>query len=491
MRRAGLVLSIFLVSSSGSVSADVVHLKDGRSLEVEGWRVEGDQILLEIPAGNFTIPRSLVVRIERSSPPGQKVAGKPSAPAAASDSAPQSSPPGPGRSTPTPPKGKAFPAPLPAPPGISSKMSDPDLRDAMEALKRDLRDEPRRRESDSREIARGLSVLAARSEERHEFAAAETAFREALTYDSRCLPAHVGLSNLFLKQGKDLYARAQLQEGLLAFPRDASLHYLLGLVYYRQENLADAISEWELSRSLRDDERVTSLIEKAKRELRVERDYVRSEALHFILRYEGGGPSGSPIAAALRDTLEEKYRDLAERFQFIPSAPIVVILYPAEKFYDVTRMPASVAGLFDGKVRIPLGGVKAMNPEVRAVLTHELTHAFVHGKSGGNCPRWLQEGLAQMIEGRPLLFSEERSLARDLAASEGRSWYAEFSYPSSLSFTRYLAGRFGFDSLVETLDGMRSGLSAEEALKGVVREDFADLQRGWMDDLLKKFADRS
>ncbi|HEV8335306.1 MAG TPA: hypothetical protein VGR67_02680 [Candidatus Polarisedimenticolia bacterium] len=490
MRRTALVASIFLFASSGSVRADVVHLKDGRSLEVEGWRVEGDQILLEIPAGNLTIPRSLVVRIEPSSPAGQKVAGEPPAPA---DSAPHKPSPRPVRALPGSPKGKPLPAPppLPPPPAVSSKMSDQDLREAMEALKRDLRDEPRRREPDSREIARGLCVLAARSEERHEFAAAEASFREALTYDSQCLPAHVGLSNLFLKQGKDLYARAQIQEGLLAFPRDASLHYLLGLVYYRQENLADAISEWQLSRALRDDERVASLIEKAKRELRVERDYARTEALHFILRYEGGGPSISPIAAALRDTLEEKYRELAERFQFIPPAPIVVILYPAEKFYDATRMPASVAGLFDGKVRIPLGGVKAMNPEVRAVLTHELTHAFVHGKSGGNCPRWLQEGLAQLVEGRPLLFSEERSLARDLAASEGRSWYAEFSYPSSLSFTRYLAGRFGFDALVDTLDRMRAGLSTEEALKEVVREDFADLQKGWMEDLLKKFAERS
>jgi hypothetical protein len=38
---------------------------------------------------------------------------------------------------------------------------------------------------------------------------------------------------------------------------------------------------------------------------------------------------------------------------------------------------------------------------------------------------------------------------------------------------------------------MRAGLSAEAALKEVVREDFTDLQKGWMEDLLKKFAERS
>jgi len=157
----------------------------------------------------------------------------------------------------------------------------------------------------------------------------------------------------------------------------------------------------------------------------------------------------------------------------------------------MTRLPASVSGLFDGKIRVPVGGWKALNPEIRAVLVHELTHAFVFGKSGGGCPRWLQEGLAQMAEGKPLLASEERSLARDLAASEGRSWYDTFTYPSSLSFTRYLSGRFGFPALVETLDRIRGGLAAEEALRETTREEFSALQEAWIDDLLKKLSERS
>jgi tetratricopeptide (TPR) repeat protein len=486
LRGAGIGL-LGLLISGGWLWGDVLHLKDGRSLQVESWHYQGDQIVFEIEAGSVSIPRSLVERIEATSPPTPVPA-----PAAAAGTKPSGGTPSPGGADrPAAPARRSAPPAPPPPVVVSSDLSDSELQESLDRLKRDLRDEPRRRESDSREIARGLALLAVRFDARKDLSGAESAYREALTYDSRCLPALVGLSSLYLKQGKDLYARAQIQEGLISHPNDPSLHALLGSVYYAEENLPDAISEWETSLSLKADPRVASSLEKARRELAVDHAYSRTEAPHFTLRYEQGGPADTPLGPSIRDYLEEKYQDLAARFEYVPPAPIVVLLYPTREFHEMAHVPASVVGLFDGKIRVPIGGVKELNPAVRAVLVHELTHAFAFGKSGGNCPRWLQEGLAQLSEGRPLLSSQERGLARDLAASEGRSWYEEFSYPSSLSFTRYLEDRFGFSALVEALDRMRTGLSAEEALHETTRETFGELQKGWMEDLLKKFAERS
>ena len=69
MRRMAGAGILGMLLSAGIFSADVIHLQDGRSLDVEGWRYEGDQIVLDISGGILTIPRSLVVRIETSAPP--------------------------------------------------------------------------------------------------------------------------------------------------------------------------------------------------------------------------------------------------------------------------------------------------------------------------------------------------------------------------------------------------------------------------------------
>ena len=41
-----------------------------------------------------------------------------------------------------------------------------------------------------------------------------------------------------------------------------------------------------------------------------------------------------------------------------------------------------------------------MTDELARVLKHELTHSFVGQKTDGRCPVWLQEGIAQYMEGK-------------------------------------------------------------------------------------------
>ena len=480
--RLRIAVFIALLPFGTAVFADILHLKDGRSIPVESWEFQGSNVVFEIKGGSVTIPRSLLERVEVTTPPEAKTALPADKPA--------NVPPGPSQkhTQPTPRPAPRTSPPPPAAPLEWSQLSEDGMEREVEKMKRAIRDYPQKREEMSRQVALGLSDLAGKSAGRGDLSAAQSRYGEALTFDPRCLPAILGLSAAYLKQGKDQYARSQLEEGLVSYPKDPTLHYLLGEVHYTQENLRDAMSEWEISLSLKSDPRVAARLEKARREFAVDEGYQRKDTAHFTFRYEESGTVPEALAASLRDYLEDEYRNLCDRFQFVPTAPVVVILYPTREFHEVTREPAAVAGLFDGKIRIPLGGVKELNSPLRSVLVHELTHAFVYGKSGGNCPRWLQEGLAQLMEGKSLSAADERALARDLAASEGRSWYDEFTYASSLSFTRYLVQEYPFQIILEALDRMKSGDSAEDALKESTREDFARLQKGWTDQLVRQFA---
>lgn len=480
--RFSLVPAFLALVFCGTSRADILHLKDGRSIPVESWEYKGDSVVFEIKGGSVTIPRSLLERVEVTTPP----AAPPTSPAAPSEN-PRSTPAQPAL-PPSPHPARKAPAPPAPAPHVDSDATEDKMERDLEKMSRSLKDFPQQREEMSKQIALGWSELAAKALDRGDMAVAQTRFGEALTYDPRCLPALRGLTAVYLKQGKDQYARSQVEEGLLSYPKDPDLHYLLGEVHYEQENLRDAISEWETSLSLKSDPRVAARLQKARREFAVDEGYQRKETAHFTFRYEESGTIPESLASPLRDYLEEEYSALCDRFQFVPTAPLVVILYPSREFHEVTQEPASVLGLFDGKIRIPLGGVKSLSPPLRAVLVHELTHAFVFGKSGGNCPRWLQEGLAQLMEGRAIAASDERALARDLAATQGRSWYDGFSYVSSLSFTRYLADQYPFQIFLEALDRMKSGDSAEAALKESTREDFDQLQKGWADHLVHQFA---
>jgi len=67
---------------------------------------------------------------------------------------------------------------------------------------------------------------------------------------------------------------------------------------------------------------------------------------------------------------------------------------------DITEAPSWAGAVNDGKLRIPVGGLSSITPQVERVLKHELTHSFVASIAAGRCPTWLNEGLAQVMEGR-------------------------------------------------------------------------------------------
>ena len=128
-----------------------------------------------------------------------------------------------------------------------------------------------------------------------------------------------------------------------------------------------------------------------------------------------------------------------------------------------------------------------MTDELARVLKHELTHSFVGQKTGGRCPVWLQEGIAQYMEGKrsrnnagSLTAAYERHMEVSLLSYE-TSWLslpreaANVAYAWSLAVVEKIMTVDGVGDLERILERLAAGSSTEDAVRAVLREDYAEL----------------
>ena len=451
-----IALAALLVSPRSPAVADVIHLKNGGTITADSWETRGDEIVIRQGASRITVPRSQVDRIDPS---------------------PQQSP------APTGPA--SSPAPSATPP--SAGASDEEIQRSIDTLKRRIDDFPMARAENTRSVVRLLDELGARALKARDYDAALARFREALSYDARDARAELGLAATYARTDQDIFARSTLERALLDHPDDPDLHALLGDVYNGQERTEEALAEWKKAYELKPSDALKARIDKLSRERSIDGSYRQSEAAHFTLKYDGER-AGPDLGGQILDYLEGEFRDLETRFDHYPLQPIVVILYPHRQFYEATQADSNVAGLYDGKIRVPIGGLQQLNAEARHVLLHELAHAFIAGKSHGTAPRWLHEGLAQRIEGKSTSTPTGVALAKEYQALQDKdAWGQGFTYPSALSFIEYLDDRIGFAGLLDVMQTMGKGVSAESSFEQVTRYSLRELRQAWGEALVLKY----
>jgi len=440
------------------VAADVIHLTNGGSIEADSWEQSGEDLIIHQDGATIVIPRAEVSRIEARAArqePGQRARPDDAAQGVDASASP--------------------PAPAPSREEVLNTISE---------LRRRIRDYPMARAENTMQLIALHNYLGERSYLGRDYDDALAQFKAALDLDHQDARAQLGQAATYFAMGQDLYARSILERALAAHPDDPRLLTLLGDVYNSQERPEDALAVWEKAHSVHSDDSLTRRIETLRRQHAVDQSYRRSDAAHFTLKYDGER-AGPDLEAEILDYLEDRFPDLVTRFDYYPTQPIIVIVYPARQFYQATLAEDDVAGLFDGKIRVPSGGLRSLNDEARKVLLHELAHAFIAGKSRRTAPRWLHEGIAQLIEGKTTSLAARRDLAAEFSAAvPPESWGHTFSYPSSLSFVEYLDRREGFFRLVEILDSMAAGVGADEAFLDVTRYTLQELRHSWGESLL-------
>ena len=335
-----------------------------------------------------------------------------------------------------------------------------------------------REERAAAKIEKGAAALRA-----SDFETAASFFRAALDLSPSSSDARVGLALAEIRLGRDESALTVVLDGLAAEPAHAGLREIHGDLRNRQEDVEGALGAWSEAFRLAPSDRLREKIVKAERELHAGRGYTFSATPHFNLRHDGA--LDPELAEEIAGWLEERYRDLADAFRHGVPQPVTVLLYPDREFRDVTQASERVAGVYDGKVRVPLGGIRHLDPRARAVLTHELTHAVVHSKTRGNCPRWLHEGLAQKFEGRTIGSAEREDIAALLAGGDPAAWALreDLSYPAALAFVTFLERERGFGALVNALERLGEGDDPDAALRFAFSADLRELCRRFAADL--------
>ncbi len=268
-------------------------------------------------------------------------------------------------------------------------------------------------------------------------------------------------------------------------PKSAEAAALAGWAHYQLNQTDAAITAFETAQRLGPNERVARLLGKAKRDRDAEGDFREGGSYHFVLRYHGG--ASHQLAREMMQTLEEQFRSLSAELRYTPPEPIAVILYTREAFRDVTRAPGWAGALNDGRIRVPVQGVETVSPELARILKHELTHSFIFQKTAGRCPTWLNEGIAQWMEGRrtgvdagPLVASFEREKGKVLRYLPG-SWtnltasQARFAYAWSLAVVEAIEAQSGLAAVDRLLDAQRTEASGEAPLRQALRTGFSGL----------------
>jgi tetratricopeptide (TPR) repeat protein len=470
------VLIIFVLVSVAICAADTIRLKNGRSIDgAENIREKDGKVEYEIGDNTYRIPKSMVEKIESSIP----VASVPEPDLGPVNPAARPKPDEPRISPPLPRVPSAQDLKIPAAEFAKIVHDGKVDLDALNALE----------SAGNFEAAAAGYFIAGRYEfDRGDRESAKRYFERSLSYapDNATILAYYAALLVQLGRARDAINYAY--HATLVASDSADTWSILGYAYFSADRTRDAIPAWEKSLDLRYDKRVEEYLAKAKREQAAEANYTESETGRFTLRYEGAATKDT-LRQQIVAALDKDFDDLSAELGITPYQNIPVILYTEQAFFDVTQAPAWTGALNDGKLRIPVQGVEFINPEMARVLKHELAHSFINQASGGRCPQWLNEGIAQLSEGRPLgargvrlaqlykngsqmpLQSLEKSF---LGFSRTQ---AILAYDESLAAATFISDTYGMSDVRRILEHLGQGGSTEDALRDVLRLDYPQFEQ--------------
>jgi tetratricopeptide (TPR) repeat protein len=457
---------------------DTIVLKNGRRITALSVTQEGEKITYETASGTLSLPRSIVDHIEH---------GAVSHPGTAAGASAFSL---------KPPETEAAPTALPPSRNeIENRVTQGGEVD------RSYVDQLDQEAHSGQGLANQNAAMAHHAASQFEMmhgamdAALQDA-RSALTYMPEQPVLLMDAAYLYLRRSEYTQSLDYIDRARRLVPEDPEVSKLAGWAYYGLNKMDLAVTEWKHALSLRPDAEVQAALGKAQRDEQEEEQYKENESSHFTLRYSGA--SEPALARNILHTLERHYGAIESELSYSPPDSIGVILYTQQAFADITQVPNWVGALNDGRIRVPVQGLSEVTPELSRVLKHELTHSFVQQKTLGRAPTWIQEGLAQWMEGKRsdlnaaaliAIYQGDPALAMKHYQGDWMKLSNEAvntAYAWALANVEYIVQSGGMNDVDRILERLAAGQAPEEALRAILRSDYTDLTHDTVQYLRKK-----
>jgi hypothetical protein len=146
-----------------------------------------------------------------------------------------------------------------------------------------------------------------------------------------------------------------------------------------------------------------------------------------------------------------------------------------------------ILAFYNGKITAPFAGVGELNPQLIAILAHELAHAMIAHATSDQAPHWFQEGYAQRVQGSRHnanafnMYDDEKYLPLVLLdpvlTGSPDPEMIGAAYVVAQTDIRYIEAKYGKAGLQKIMAAFRSGATTEEAIRAVSGKPLTEFEQ--------------
>lgn len=348
-----------------------------------------------------------------------------------------------------------------------------------------------------RNIVNALIAMGGKSLQDGSYERAISDFNKALEYNEYDFGAYKGIGVAYFNLGDKKKGLSNLLTAYDLNQNDDNLNMTIAKVYADMLDYENAKKFLNfVSRDLKNNKEREMLLATIEKQLADLEGKDEAETPHFKVFYDG---YDDPVAGRLVSViLEEAYFKIGRQLGYYPPQKLSAILYTNEEFKQDIDIPTWVGAIFDGKIKLPSGGLKDRSKKLEEALSHEFTHAVIFSKTGGKCPTWLNEGLAQILSGVPLpdrktisIVVKSRNLP-SIARLQGDFMNmtdddAYVAYLISRLFTQHMIDASGMNAINKYLDRLAKGDGYEAGFKKAFYSDLNETYTAFISQLKSKY----